>query len=73
MTRLGHFIEGNRLPFADVAEWAVMPESRLRRLAAGKTDIRLHDLYHLAGACSYLLGRRVKITELVEDTDEERS
>jgi hypothetical protein len=29
-------------------------------------NMRIHDLYRLAGACSYLLGRRVQMKELVE-------
>ena len=67
MTRLGHFIRGNRLQFADVAQWAVISERRLRRIESGREEMNIHDLYRLVAACSYLLGRRVKLTELIED------
>jgi hypothetical protein len=66
VTRLDHFIRGNGLRLADIAEWSVIEERRLRRMLASADDMRVHDLYRLAGACSYLLGRRVRMTELIE-------
>ena len=66
MTRLDHFIRGNRLRLADIAEWSVIEERRLRRMIESAEHMRIHDLYRLAGACSYLLGRRVRMTELIE-------
>ena len=69
MTRFGHFLRGNRLRIADVAEYSTVPEKRLRAIEAG-ADMRINELYHLVGACSYLLGRRVQVTELFGDTKE---
>ena len=66
MTRLDHFIRGNGLQLADIAEWSVIEERRLRRMVECVEYMRIHDLYRLAGACSYLLGRRVQMTELIE-------
>ena len=51
---------------ADIAEWSVIEERRLRRMVECVEYMRIHDLYRLAGACSYLLGRRVQMTELIE-------
>jgi len=66
VTRLDHFIRGNGLRLADIAEWSVIEERRLRRMVESVEQMRIHDLYRLAGACSYLLGRRVQMTELVD-------
>jgi len=66
VTRLDHFIRGNGLRLADIAEWSVIEERRLRRMVESVEHMRVHDLYRLAGACSYLLGRRVQMNELVE-------
>lgn len=71
MTRIDHFIRGNTLSPSNVAEWATMPEPQLRAIIAGNTTPGVHDAYRLTAACSYLLGRRVRITELF-DFDPER-
>jgi hypothetical protein len=33
-------------------------------------SMRIHDLQRLAGACSYLLGRRVQVSELIDEGNE---
>ena len=66
MTRLHHFIRKNRLRLSDIAGWSAIEERRLRRMVASAEHMRIYDLYRLAGACSYLLGRRVQVTELLE-------
>jgi hypothetical protein len=63
---LDHFIQGNGLLLADIAEWSVIEERRLRRMVESVEHMGIHDLYRLAGACSYLLGRRVQMTELID-------
>jgi hypothetical protein len=70
MTRLHHFIRGNRLQLAEIAGWSTIEERRLRRMVESADHMRIYDLYRLAGACSYLLGRRVQVTELIDDVSE---
>src|SRR5258708_1665738 len=52
MTRLHHFIRGNRLRLADIAGWSAIEEPRLRRIVESAEHMRIYDLYRLAGACS---------------------
>ena len=72
MTRLEHFIRGNGLSAPNVAEWATMKEPRLHAILSGERIPGTHDAYRLTAACSYLLGRRVRITELFDFEDREQ-
>jgi hypothetical protein len=72
MTRLEHFIRGNGLSATNVAEWATMKEPKLRAVVAGEAVPKLYEAYRLTAACSYLLGRRVRITELFDLGEHER-
>jgi hypothetical protein len=66
MTRLEHFIRGNGLSLSDVAEWSTMKQEDVQALLDGTVEPRMFDVYRLVGACSYLLGRRVRIAELLD-------
>lgn len=66
MTRLGHFVAGNALPLDKLARWAVIAQVRLRRFCEDDQSMTIHELTHLVGACSFLLGRRVAVTELFD-------
>jgi hypothetical protein len=66
MTRLEHFIRGNGLTLSDISEWSRIKERRIRAVLDGTEAPHLDDAYLLTSACSYLLGRRVRITELFD-------
>jgi hypothetical protein len=72
MTRIDHFIRGNGLSLSSIAEWATMPERHLQAILDGDNEPGIHEAYRLIAACSYLLGRRVRITELFDFEDHER-
>lgn len=69
MTRLEHFVRGNGLSVSDIAQWSTMKPEDVEAILSGTTEPHIYDGYRLAGACSYLLGRRVRLTELLDLKD----
>jgi len=67
---LEHFLRGNGLEPATVAEWAVISERHLQRLRGGLAIPSMYTLRHIVTACSHLLGRHVRITEVFDFYDE---
>jgi transcriptional regulator with XRE-family HTH domain len=66
MTTLESFIRANSIRVGQLAEWAGISRSHLRRLRLGRMEPTRPTMVALARAAGDWLGRRVRVAELFD-------